>query len=115
METKDAEDAGADPMRTRLGSVVLDLGTRQGQVDVEVGMDVDGEDGNRASITGFPESEPGPKPEAPPEPDSPSLPVQLPSPHGSTEEHPDLEPPLGKICEPPQAPKVNRTQYDERT
>ena len=39
--------------------------------------------------------------------------MQLPSPQRSLEKRPDLESALDKICEPSQAPKVNRTQYDE--
>ena len=56
MEAKDVGDAEVDLMRTRLRSVGLDLGSQQEQVDVEAGMDVDvhGEDGNCAPITGVP-------------------------------------------------------------
>ena len=89
----------------------LDLGSQQGRVNKEVDMDVDGEDGNSVSSTGVPESEPGPKPGALPAPDSPSLSVQLASPHGSSGKHPFSDS-FDKICEPSQAPKVNRTQYD---
>ena len=56
VEAKDVGDAEVDLMRTRLRSVGLDLGSQQEQVDVEAGMDVDvhGEDGNCAPITGVP-------------------------------------------------------------
>ena len=57
---KDVEGADVDPLRTRLSSVALDLGSRQPQVYVEVGIDVDGEDGKCTSSTGIPESDLGP-------------------------------------------------------
>ena len=46
VEAEGVEDAEADPMRARLRSAGLDLGTQQGHADMEVGMDVDGGDGN---------------------------------------------------------------------
>ena len=73
VEAKDVEDVELDLMLTLLRSVGLDLGNQREQLDVEVGMDADGEDGNRTSVLGIPESEHGPKPEASPAPDSPPL------------------------------------------
>ena len=114
-EAEDVAEADVDPRRTRVRYAGLDLGNQQEQVDVELGTDVDGEDGNCTSSTGVPESEPGPKPEAIPVPDPPFLSVQLPSPRGSLEKRPDLVSPRDKICEPSQAPKVNRTRFDGMT
>ena len=59
VEATDVEDAGVGPMRTRLRSVGLDLGSQQTQVDEEVDIDVDREDGNGTSSKGIPEKEAG--------------------------------------------------------
>ena len=45
MDARDGEDDGVDPLRLRLRSVELFPGDQQEQVDGEVDMDVDGEDG----------------------------------------------------------------------
>ena len=101
VEAEDVEDAEADPMRTRLRSGGLDLGSRQEQVDLEVGRDVDGKDEKCTLSTGVPESGTGPKPEATPAPDSPSFSVRLPSPRGSLEGNRGLESPLTRFANRP--------------
>ena len=89
VKAKDAEGAELDPMRVRSRSVGPDAGSRQGQWEVDVGMDVDGEDGGRSSSTGISDSASGPNPAAGPAPDPPSLSVELPSPRGPLGKCPD--------------------------
>ena len=84
-------------------------------MDVDVGMDLDGEAGNRTSSAGIPDSESGPNPEAIPAPDSPSPSVQLPPRRGLSERYPDWEFSFEKKCEPSHAPVADRTEYDEMT
>ena len=115
VEAKDVGDAEADPMRARLRSAESDPGNQREQVDVEVGMDADGEDADCTFGAGISESESGQKPVATPVPDAPPLSAQLPSPHGSLGQHSDLESSFDKICEPSQSPRADRTQYDEMT
>ena len=115
VEATHVEDTEVDPTRTRMRSVGLDPGNPQEQVDVGVGMDTGGEDGNFTSCTGVPDSEPEPKPEASPAPDFPSFSVQPPSLRGFLAKRPDPESSFDEICDASQAPKVDRTQYDEMT
>ena len=109
------EDTELDPMRVSLQSVGLDFGSQPGRWDVDAGMGVDGEDKNRASSTGIPDSESGPNPAAIPAPDPPSLSVHLPSPRDPSGKHPDWESSFDKKCEPSQAPIADRAQYDGMT
>ena len=92
-EATEVEDEEVDPMKARLRSGGLDLGNLQEPVDVEGNMGADEDDGIGTSSTGMPESGSGLKPEAFPAPDPPSLSVQLPSPQGAAEWHPDPAPP----------------------
>ena len=104
-----------DPMRERLRSAGPDFGSQQGPWDVDAGMDADRADGNRTSRTGTPDNKFGPNPAAVPAPDPTSLSVQLPSPRGPSGKHQDWVSSHDKKCEPPQAPSVDRAQYDEMT
>ena len=45
-EAEDVQETEVGPIRARLRSVGLVLGNQQEEVEVEVGMDSDGEDGN---------------------------------------------------------------------
>ena len=112
VDAKDVEEAEVDPMRPRLRSKGLDLGNWQEQVDVEVGTDADGEDGNYASRPGTPDSGSGPNPAAFTAPNSPLLSVLLYSSRGPSERNPDWDSAFDNNCEPPQAPIADRAQSD---
>ena len=79
---EEAEGAEVDPLRMRVRTSEPDLREKQGQLGVEVGMDVDREHRHYAPSTGAPDSGSGNNPAAIPAPGPPCLPVQLPSPHG---------------------------------
>ena len=81
----------------------------------DAGMDVGGEDENRASSTGAPDSESGPNPAANPAPDSPSLSVQLASPRDPSGKHPEWEPSFDEECGLAQSPIADMPQHDEMT
>ena len=109
------EDAELDPLHARSRRIGADLGSQLRQVDVEMEMEVDTEDGNLTSSTGTPESDSGPRPETIPVPDSPCLSAQLPSPHAPLDRHQHLESSFDKKCAPSQAPRVDGIWYGELT
>ena len=98
------EDAELDPVRERSQRIGADLGGQPRQVDV--GRDMDVEDGKNATSAGTPESDSGPRPEMLPAPDSPPLSVQLPSP---------LVPSDGvRIWSPPLLKRAKRLRFQGR-
>ena len=75
-------------------------------------MDMDEEIGNLTSSTDAPRSAARKPPAATPAPVSPTLSEQPPSPRRYPVRHPELES-FDRECERPQAPGVDRAQYDQ--
>ena len=109
------EDTELYHLRARMGTAASAPWERSTQGDKGDVMDVDGVKGNLPSGTAAPKSEATFPPAAIPAPDSPTLSVQLPSSPRSPVRRPELASPLGRKCEPSQAPAVGRAQYDQMT
>ena len=105
----------SDPARVRLLQNGSGLGDELRNVEVESEMEVDREDGNSTSSTGFLEGGCSSQPEMIPAPDSPPLSVQLPTQQPSKMNLHPLESSSDRFCEPSQAPQAGWAQYEKST